>query len=100
MHSGSMDKAKRGSLLRSRLRALGGVILPASISPRRKAPQRLPRACNQWTAFLSVASPMPKWLRVQIRTQPIGLRAKRIAKESALTRMSRKLCLKLPKVLP
>ena len=95
-----MDKAKRGSLLRSRFRALGGVILPMSTSSKPKGPKKLPRVCNQWVAFVNVAAPMPKWLRVQMRTQPLALCIKRVARESALTRMSHKLCLKLPKVLP
>jgi hypothetical protein len=53
-----MDKAKRGSLLRDRFRALGGVVLPNPTPSKPKRPQRLPTACNHWTAFLTVASPM------------------------------------------
>jgi len=97
---GSMDKAKRGNLLRSRFKALGGVIIPKSGPAKVRHPERLPKACNRWTAFLSIATPTPKWLRAQIRPQPKGLDTKRTAMESALTRMSRKLCLKLPKVMP
>jgi hypothetical protein len=96
---GSMDKTKRGNMLRSRFKALGGVMSHNLGPSRSKRPQRQPKACNRWTAFIDVGTPAPKWIRIQNEALPSGLlRLSRKTEETALTRMSRKLCLKLPKI--
>ena len=94
-----MDKAKRRSLLQDRFKALGGVVLHNHLPTKPKSPPRAPIACNNWTAFLSTSGPVPKWLKVQIRSLPKGIRIKRVARVSPLTKIAEQLPAKLPRVL-
>ena len=65
-----VDKTVRRSLLKDRFKALGGVSFPRSTRTKPKDAVRPPRGFNHWTPSINTERPDPKWVRVQIRTQP------------------------------
>jgi hypothetical protein len=94
-----MDKAQRAQLLRLSYRVKGGIPF-ASTGIRRpeQGPARPKRVYMPWPDIVVDLKRLPKDMHKSGQCPRPLLSVKRGARESALTRMSRKLCLKLPKV--
>lgn len=97
-----MDKAKRADMLRSAFRANGGIPLAfASVRKQRLIqPTAKGSRLNEWPQIEVNHKRAPQWVRDSEAKPALTISLKRRPNESPLIRMSRKLCLKLPKVLP
>jgi len=95
-----MTKAKRGQALRGRFKALGGI---PYVGNRTRVLEPVPEAKKRQIYPFNAIEPQinlrrcPLFYREFVVMAPT-VRPRRNVGESPLTRMSRKLCLKLPKV--
>lgn len=96
-----MDKTGRMGLLKARFRATGGVSFVATgVRAPKPCPAKRGRVYMPWPDIVVNLKRLPKnMLEPGHKTVPI-LPTKQRAGESPLTRMSRKLCLKLPTIQP
>src|SRR5665213_7792 len=97
-----MDKAKRADMLRSAFRANGGIPLAFTgiLRPRAMQARSKGSRLNEWPQIEVNHRRTPQWVRDPAAKLALTVKLKRRPYESPLIRMSRKLCLKLPKVLP
>jgi hypothetical protein len=96
-----MDKARRVEMLKARFRATGGFpFVPTGIRKPRVVHVVGRRCPDEWPQIEVNHNRTPDWMRETAHQPKFNIKSKRQTGESALIRMSRKLCLKLPKVLP
>lgn len=95
-----MTKEQRGQALRRRFKAIGGLPYPACMPRAAKpVPEAKKHQIDPFNAIEAQINPRrcPLFYREFVVVAPT-VRPRRNQGESALIRMSRKLCLKLPKV--
>ena len=97
-----MDRETRVALLRVRFRANGGVPFVATgISRPKPGPAKRGRVYMPWPDIIVDHKRTPEWMMVTAHKPMPAIRPiRKTEAQTALTRMSRKLCLKLPKVQP
>jgi hypothetical protein len=96
-----MDKAIRAEMLRRSYRANGGIpFVAVGFRRPKRGPAKPKRVFSEWPQVDVNHNRTPDWLREPEHKPALRVEPKRLAHESALTSMSRKLCLKLPRIKP
>ena len=100
-HDG-MEKAQRVELIRRSYKANGGIPFAfTGIKAPKQEPATPKRAYMPWPDIIVDTKRAPRWMKQSSSTVQLAFRPKReTSRESALTLMSRKLCLKLPLMGP
>jgi hypothetical protein len=96
-----MDKAARMQMLKARFRANGGIpFISMGIREPKPSPDKPKRVYMPWPDIIVDLKRLPKDMRKSGHKAAPILLEKRRTGESSLITISRKLCVKLPKVLP